>query len=289
MSVRTVSIYSILLILPTVVYAKKVPFGITFNSHPILREPFLVQRQRTASLLQIDRLRGGQATASDVDSESEDETDDHSDDNDEETDSKETAQQSDDATDTLAFEPNESADQQNLPDDNNDNDEKNPIDAVMSNLSVTIQVTTASGSALLDQSAEITAHGSRTVAFVKRALQKQFPGRPPVEAMRLIYGGKVLQDDMLVNELVDDSDDDDDDDQADGQVKTREVLLVLDMIPPVDPKSKLQDHQLEELTVSELLDAYAMNEAAVFQNAAGMVTNDKEEDNDDGNDDEATS
>mmetsp|Transcript_32165 Transcript_32165/g.47514 ORF Transcript_32165/g.47514 Transcript_32165/m.47514 type:complete len:563 (+) Transcript_32165:159-1847(+) len=65
----------------------------------------------------------------------------------------------------------------------------------------------------------------------------------------------------------DDLDEDDDDEESSGKV------LTLDMIPPVDPKFATQLSKMQEMSTSELLDAYATNSAAMYQNGYELYSN----------------
>ena len=127
----------------------------------------------------------------------------------------------------------------------------------------------------LDQSIEITVHPSRNILSLKQSLQRQLPGKPPIATMQLIFQGRIVPDDVLVDELLEDHNDDDDDDDDDkDSTANKGLVLLLDMIPPVDPKliaqPKLFDGLLQDLTVSDLLDAYVTNEAALYQNNAAL-------------------
>jgi hypothetical protein len=114
---------------------------------------------------------------------------------------------------------------------------------------------------------------NRNVASLKQTVSRQLPARPPVAAIQLTLHGKLLADDTLVDDLVDD-DEDDDDEEEDAE----KLVLQLDMIPTVDPKFVAQlEQKIPDMTVSDLLNAYAINEAAVYQNAGLLL---KEDDDD---------
>ena len=135
-----------------------------------------------------------------------------------------------------------------------------------------ITVKTNLGYKVLDQALELTVNRSRTIASVKDSLRRQLPGRPPVSAIQLVLHGQRLDDDVLLEELVDEEDEDDDDDEEDQDENAPVLVLQLDMVPPVDPKFIPQlELDMDDLTTSELLDVYATNEAAVYQNAAMMM------------------
>jgi hypothetical protein len=94
--------------------------------------------------------------------------------------------------------------------------------------------------------------------------------------LELVYEGSILDNEMLVDELMEDDDEDEDeDDQEENDEKYK--LLILNVIPPVDPKfatelgPKLQPHMMDEdddrLTTEELVDAYFLNQAALARNS----------------------
>lgn len=159
-------------------------------------------------------------------------------------------------------------------DDNEEGESVSPKSAFGEPVSVTIK--TATGSKLLDQSIELmTVNRNRNVASLKQTVSRQLPAKPPVTAIQLTLHGKILADDTLVDDLIDDDEDEE---------STEGLVLQLDMIPTVDPKffSELEQ-KIPELTVSELLDAYSINEAAVYQNAALLLkeaVDDTEDDED---------
>jgi hypothetical protein len=158
---------------------------------------------------------------------------------------------------------------------------------------VTVEVKTRVGEPTLDGMAavELTVHRSRDVASVKNALRRQLPGRPPVDTIRLVHGGAVLRDDLLVNEILEDQDEDEEEDDEEddldedggGRRRRNRLVLQLDMVPPVDPRFVSQlPSQMDGMTVSELLDAYAHNEAAALVNAQLLLAAEDEEGGDEG-------
>ncbi|GKY90535.1 hypothetical protein MPSEU_000027200 [Mayamaea pseudoterrestris] len=167
-------------------------------------------------------------------------------------------------------------------DDNKDDqsttiDNSKPLHSALSNEPVPINVTTMLQCSVLDHSLEITAHRSRSVGFLKASLSKQLPGRPPVSMLQLKLGPKILSDELLVDELMDDDDDEDDDDEPEAASSSK-LTLVLDMIPPIDVKSAIvSEAKLEELTPSQLLDAFAATEAAMYQNAMLMAQEEQQQ------------
>lgn len=216
----------------------------------------------------LERLRGGDDSTL-VDSDSEDEDEDS---------------EVEDETDT------EDVDVIENKEDKDDNVSNSPLASVMSMEPVPVTIKTALGNIMLDQSVELTVNRSRNVASLKQSLSRQLLGRPPVAALRLTLAGKVLDDDVLVDELVDDDDEEEDDDDDEEEEGGRRLVLQLDMVPPVDPKFFPQlERYMEEITTSDLLDAYTVNEAAVYHNAALLMQeavdehdgNDEDEDEDD--------
>lgn len=150
-----------------------------------------------------------------------------------------------------------------------DDDEESPLSSVISSEPLSVNIKTNLGNRVVDQSIELLVSRTRDVASVKNTLSRQLPGRPPISALTLMTGPRVLMDDELVDELVDDQDEDDDDDEDDEESST--LVLTLDMVPPVDPKFATA-LQLDEMTTSEMLDAYAANAASMYNNAQSLVS-----------------
>lgn len=141
---------------------------------------------------------------------------------------------------------------------------------------VPITIQTAVGNDLLDQTVELpNVHRSRTLASLKESCRRQLPGKPPVSSMRFVLDGKILDDDVLVQDLLDDEDDEDEDDETSESSSPSSLLtLTLDMIPPVDPQFMSQVQQrLPDMTPSQLLEAFCVNEAALLRNA-GLLERD---------------
>lgn len=237
----------------------------------------------------LERLRGGDdATSTHIDSDDEEDED-------------ETERVPDalvPATNTNTNEKSPDDDNKNDvdKDDDDDDHDDNPLASVMSMQPLTVTIQTAlmgrkhvagsNSNSILDQSIELTVNRSRNVASLKQSLSRQLLGRPPVSAIRITAPGKgILADDVLVDELVDDEDDEEEEDDEEGG--PRGLVLQLDMVPPVDPKFIPQlEVKMEEMTTSELLDAYTANEAAVHCNAA-LVMQDENDNDDDENDNES--
>ena len=165
--------------------------------------------------------------------------------------------------------------------------DENPLSSVMSMEPVPVTVRSAFND-VLDQSLELTVMRNRDVASIKQSISRQLPGRPPMAAIQLTYHGQILDDEILVDELVDDEEEDEDDEDED---EGPSLTLVLDMVPPVDPRfvGNLQA-KIHDLTTAELLEAYAANEAAMYENAAMLMAHEAspEVDDDEDTDESAT-
>ncbi len=132
------------------------------------------------------------------------------------------------------------------------------------------------GNSVLDQRIELTTRRTNTIGGLKKQVSRNLPGRPPVLGLELVYGGKVLDDEILIDELFDDDEDEeeelDDEEENDASFK----ILTLNSVPPVDPKfaielgPKLRFHIEDDddtLTTEELVEAYFLNQAAMSRNA----------------------
>ncbi|CAJ1952356.1 unnamed protein product [Cylindrotheca closterium] len=135
---------------------------------------------------------------------------------------------------------------------------------------VRLLVQTNWGNPVIDLQVELNAKRDRNVASLKKSLSRLLPGRPPIVSLQLVSEGRVLDDEMLVDELFDDEDEDEDEEEE----ETSKTLL-LNSIPPVDPKfalelvPKLKAHMEDDedtLTTEELLDAYFLNQVAIARN-----------------------
>ena len=94
-----------------------------------------------------------------------------------------------------------------------DDDTKKAAASAVSSQPVSIIFKTNTGNALVDTSLELLVSRSHSVESVKQTLSRMLPGQPPVESLRLVYDGFVLQDDQLFDEVVDEEDDDDDEER----------------------------------------------------------------------------
>lgn len=262
------------------VHSGRLPFGVISNRRFVLREAFVSPRfqlQQLRSDDTIQRLRGG---STDVD-------DDEGDGSDKPVTEPKPSGASTETTlpETTGQGGNDKEEEHNSEDEDSEatiNDE-NPISSVMSMEPVPVTVKTSLGSPLLDQSIDLTMHRSRDVTSLKQSISRALPGRPPVSLIQLTLDGRPLRDDIMINELVEGAEDDDDDDEVEDDERRKGLLLQLDMVPPVDPKSVSHlPSQMQELNVAELLDAYVRNEAALYQNAAMMFQAEREPPSQDG-------
>jgi hypothetical protein len=140
---------------------------------------------------------------------------------------------------------------------------QDPLASVISSEPISVIFKTNLGSQLIDTSLELLVSRARNIESVKNTLSRMLPGRPPVEALRILWGNKELTNDHLVDELVDD---DDDDEQS-------SMTLILDMVPPVDQKFATEMKAVSEMSTSDLLDAYTANAAAMYHNAGSLGSN----------------
>ena len=148
-----------------------------------------------------------------------------------------------------------------------DDADESPLSSVISPQPATFTIKTNLGNPLIDQSIELMVSRTKNVESVKQMLSRQLPGRPPASALTLMSGTRVLGDDVLIDELIDDEQD-----EADDEEESSQLVLTLDIVPPVDPKFATSFGKLNEMTTSELLDAYAANAAAMYHNAQSLVS-----------------
>mmetsp|Transcript_1278 Transcript_1278/g.2666 ORF Transcript_1278/g.2666 Transcript_1278/m.2666 type:complete len:520 (-) Transcript_1278:154-1713(-) len=151
---------------------------------------------------------------------------------------------------------------------------------------VKLIVQTGMNCPLIDQTLEVTASRTRTVASIRQTVSRQMRGRPPISAVRLLLANRLLQDDEVIDDLLPDSEesgededgfDDDDDDEVDEMVKLR---LTLDAVPPVDPKFGVDlGKEIQDLSTAELLEAWAANAAAAHENAEHVFAFDRHDEN----------
>jgi hypothetical protein len=154
--------------------------------------------------------------------------------------------------------------------DDEDEEADDQTPSIMSAQPVRLLIQTNWGNSVLDHRVELMAARTRDIAWLKKSVSRQLPGRPPVLGLELVYEGSVLDDEMLVDELMEDDEDEDDDDQDENEAK----VLILNVIPPVDskfatelyPKVIMEDDD-DRLTTEELVDAYFLNQAALARNS----------------------
>ena len=148
---------------------------------------------------------------------------------------------------------------------------------------IPVTIKTHTNSKILDQSIELpTVKRSRTIQSIKQSVSRQLPSRPPMQAIQILHEGHILDDETLIEDILDEEDEDEEeDDEQSG------LVLYLDMIPPVDPKFVPElDRKLNDWTTSELLAAYAINEAAIHQNTILITQDEDREEDEDSDDDE---
>lgn len=125
---------------------------------------------------------------------------------------------------------------------------------------------------VLDEKVELMAARTRDVSSLKKSLSRLLPGRPPILGLQLLHEGRILDDDELVDELLDGEDEDEEMDSEEENA----IVLVLNSIPPVNPKfatelaPQLKSHlegDDDTLTTEELIDAYFLNQASIMNNA----------------------
>ena len=195
------------------------------------------------------------------------------------TDEVEMTEEDDDATGIEGDESDE---------DESDEDEEEKSASKKSTITepVRLIISTNWGNAVIDQKVELTPLRTRDIASIKKSLSKQLTGRPPILALDLIYEGRILDDETLVEELFEDDDEEDDEDEDVEEGNQPSRTLTLNLVPPVDPKfatdlaPKLLSNDDDDyaggspmtgdgdcFTTDELVDAYYMNQAAMSRNA----------------------
>lgn len=151
--------------------------------------------------------------------------------------------------------------------DNDDDDSK----ASISSEPAKLLVKSNWGNPVLDVQVELDAARTRNVASLKKSLSRLLPNRPPILSIQLVSEGSVLDDEMLVDDLFDE----DDEDEGEGDDGESAKVLLLNSIPPVDPKfgtelvPRLKVHMeddAETFTTEELLEAYFLNQVAISRN-----------------------
>lgn len=158
------------------------------------------------------------------------------------------------------------------------------------NQRVALSIQTNWGSRILDLSLELEAARSKNIRNIKERVAKQMPGRPPVLGLQFVYEGRVLDDDVLLDELFDDDDDDvhvddDDDEEEGGKSSSSTKILILNVVPPVEPhfavelESMISPHSVDDnrtLTTEDLINAYFLNQLAMTRNAELLANPDSD-------------
>jgi len=151
---------------------------------------------------------------------------------------------------------------------------------------VQLFISTNWGNSVIDHKIELKSKRTKTVADLKKSLSKQLPGRPPILALDLVYEGRILDEETLMEELFEDEDEDDDEEEEGNELHRK---LTLHIVPPVDPKfmtelgPKLMFYSddvdddnnfiinsatdIDSLTTTTLVDAYYLNQVAMSLNA----------------------
>ena len=169
----------------------------------------------------------------------------------------------------------EEADEEDEEDAQQEEEEEPP--SLLNSKPAQLLVQTNWGNQVLDQRVELNAARTRNVASLKKSLSRLLPGRPPILGLELVYEGRALDDEMLVDELFDE-DDEEDEDEEDGAEENAgpSKTLILNAIPPVDPKfatelaSQLKAHAEDDedtMSTEELVEAYFLNQAAMARNS----------------------
>lgn len=125
---------------------------------------------------------------------------------------------------------------------------------------------------LIDISIEITASPKRTVQSLKQSVSRQFKARPPMDSIQLRLDGKFLDDDTLLEDLIVDDEEEDDHGDEEDDDGVHKLTILVDMIPPVDPKFGTEiKARLDDTTNEQLLEAYVVNLAAMHQNSMEVM------------------
>ncbi|KAG7340930.1 hypothetical protein IV203_022881 [Nitzschia inconspicua] len=181
-------------------------------------------------------------------------------------------------------------------DDDSTSPPSNSNDNNIMNTPVKIIFTTNLRNPILDQTMETTTLRKRTFAELRNTVSKRLIGKPPVVAIQFMYRGKLLRDDMLVDEIFDHDDDDDEQDDDNKNANDDDVdsdddeamdsrIVTLNIVPPVDerfaveltPKLLSRDEldamtttlvdETQILSTYDLLEAYFLNQACLARNA----------------------
>lgn len=142
---------------------------------------------------------------------------------------------------------------------------------------VKIKISTSLQSSIVDHTTSLMSSGKRTILSLRQAMARSLPGNPPLSIVKLLYCGRLLDDDsMTVEEVLqlarDDDDDDDNDDSNndtidDNNEDDRDIerlVFTCDILPPIDTKFGLQlKESISTLSTQEILHAYYLNVAGL--------------------------
>ena len=236
-----------------------------------------IQRSRSKNMLLLS-IRGG---GDDDDDDELEVSDDEDESEEEETDDEEESDDDDDEEE----EETEDEDEESTP-------------TLSTPVKITFSTSLYKPNPLIDQTVELTASPTRTVASLKLSISKQLKSKPPVQCIVLKLDGIILDDDdVVVAELVDEDEDDDDDEdeeEDDDDDDMPKLKIQVDIIPPVDPKFGTEmKERLDDMTNDQVLDAYVANVAALHQNSLDLIkaqsmllSNSTKDDNDETEDEE---
>ena len=131
----------------------------------------------------------------------------------------------------------------------------------------------SNGNTMLDQSIELTLQRRRTIGIVKDNLRRMLPGKPPKSLIQVLHEGRIVSDDVSLDELFEDDEEEDDDEDEDDEDETKgTIYLTIDIIPPVDGKfAQTLAAQLNDVNTAELLRLYAVNEAALYETTVATI------------------
>ncbi len=223
-------------------------------------------------------VRGGDMDETDDDSDDETDSEEYDSEDVEDLDSDDEDEEAEEESDEEDEEEDEDEDEEEEIDEDEDEEGEESSTIASSPAKITLK-TALTNNILIDQSIEITASPTRNVQSLKQSVSRQFKSRPPMDAIVLRLDGQVLDDDTLVQDLVDDmdEDDEDDDDEEEGDDDgLPKLTIIVDMVPPVDPKFGTEmKTRLDEMTNEQVLDAYVANLASMHQNSMDMMEQSK--------------
>lgn len=238
----------------------------------------------------IGKLRGGDAVSTEVHDDVEEGDEMFDVDVDDESDAESEGEEEEDVEEAVSIQDNEDEEEDEDDDEETDDEEEDDdatdqeddkdlvdeVEQVISAAPVTVSVKTNMGNVLIDTSLEKTSSRKKTVEEFKKGLSKEIRGRPPHHLIRLRASNEVLSDDQLMSEVFEDHGEKDDENE------TESLTLILDMIPPVDPKFgiDLMD-RFQDMTTNDLLSAYTANAAAMAANGRHLIGTDEDDKQDD--------